>query len=239
MSDIITLLTPRFATLAVLAGYFVLGGCATPATTEAMIPETASVEKTHPYSINVEVTGGRATEPTGTPQIANEAFDEAITETLEKTKAFARIHDGNSGNYELSVIIFNVQHPTAGESATVTIETGWTLTNRLTGEIVWQQALRSTYTASSGSDITPVGRLHRVQRLRHHPRRTPEEGDGRSGERQHQARRHRDHPPGSLRKEIQGQYTYFPSTQFSSHRARGGKYIYCPWIFQACSLGNQ
>jgi len=162
MSDTTTQLTPRFAAFAVLAGCFVLGGCATPATTEAMIPETASVEKTHPYSINVEVTGGRATEPTGTPQIANDAFDEAITETLKKTKAFARIHDEKTGNYLLSVIIFNVQHPPAGEGATVTIETGWTLTNRVTGDIVWQQALRSTYTASSGSDITPVGRLRKA-----------------------------------------------------------------------------
>lgn len=162
MSDFTSLSTPRPAVLAVLAGYLILGGCATPATTEAMIPETASVEKTHPYSINVEVTGGRATEPTGTPQIANDAFDDAITETLEKTKAFARVHDGKTGNYELSVIIFNVQHPSSGESAKVTIETGWTLTNRLTGKIVWQQALRSTYTASSGSDITPVGRLRKA-----------------------------------------------------------------------------
>lgn len=152
----------RFAALAVIAGYFFLGGCATPAVSEAMIPETASIEKTHPYSVNVEVTGGRATEPTGTPQIANDAFDEAITETLEKTEAFARIHDDKTGNYELSVIIFNVQHPPSGESATVTIETGWTLTNRLTGKIVWQQALRSTYTASSDSDITLVGRLKKA-----------------------------------------------------------------------------
>ncbi len=162
MSDTNTPPTARLAALALLAGCLVLGGCATPAATEAMIPETASVEKTHPYSINVEVTGGRATEPTGTPQIANEAFDDAITETLEKTEAFARIHDEKTGNYELSVIIFNVQHPPAGERATVTVETGWTLTNRLTGEIVWQQALRSTYTASSGSDITSVGRLRKA-----------------------------------------------------------------------------
>lgn len=152
----------RLAALVLLAWTCLLGGCATPAVSEAMIPETASVEKTHPYSVNVEVTGGRATEPIGTPQIANDAFDDAITETLEKTKAFARIHDEKTGNYELSVIIFNVQHPSAGDSATVTIETGWTLTNRLTGDIVWQQALRSTYTASSGSDITPVGRLRKA-----------------------------------------------------------------------------
>ena len=162
MSDFAILSRTRLAALALVAGCLSLGGCATPAVSEAMIPETATIEKTHPYSVNVEVTGGRATEPIGIPQIANEAFAEAITETLEKTKAFARIHEKKTGNYLLSVIIFNVQHPPLDQSAKVTVETGWTLTNRLTGEIVWQKALRATYTASSDSDITPVGRLRKA-----------------------------------------------------------------------------
>ena len=152
----------RLAALVLLPWTSLLGGCATPAVSEAMIPETASIEKTHPYSINVEVTGGRATEPTGTPQIANDAFDQAITETLIKARTFAKVKNDKAGNYELNVIIFNVLQPSSGESASVTIETGWTLTNRLTGEIVWQKALRSTYTASSESDITFVGRLKKA-----------------------------------------------------------------------------
>ncbi len=152
----------RLTALVLLSWACLLSGCATPAVSEAMIPETASIEKTHPYSVNVEVTGGRATEPTGTPQIANDAFDEAITETLIKAKTFAKVNDNKAGNYELSVIIFNVQQPSSGATASVTMETGWTLTNRLTGEVVWQQALRSTYTASSDSDITFVGRLKKA-----------------------------------------------------------------------------
>ncbi len=152
----------RLAALVLLPWTFLLSGCAMPAVSEAMIPETASIEKTHPYSVNVEVTGGRATEPTGAPQIANDAFDEAITETLIKAKTFAKVQDDKAGNYELSVIIFNVQQPSSGATASVTMETGWTLTNRLTGEVVWQQALRSTYTASSDSDITFVGRLKKA-----------------------------------------------------------------------------
>ena len=152
----------RLTALVLLSWTCLLSGCATPAVSEAMIPETASIEKTHPYSVNVEVTGGRATEPTGTPQIANNAFDKAITETLIKAKTFAKVQDNKAGNYELSVIIFDVQQPSSGGSASVTMETGWTLTNRLTGEVVWQQALRSTYTASSDSDITFVGRLKKA-----------------------------------------------------------------------------
>ena len=154
----------RIAALALLAWAGLLGGCATPAASEAMIPETASAEKTHPYSVNVDVTGGRATEPIGQPQIANEAFTEAITETLIKTKTFAKVKETKAGNYRLSVIIFNVQQPSSssGGSASVTMETGWTLTNLLTGEIVWQKALRSTYTAASNSELTFTGRLKRA-----------------------------------------------------------------------------
>jgi len=155
----------RIAALALLAWAGLLGGCATPAASEAMIPETASTEKTHPYSVNVHVTGGRATEPIGQPQIANEAFTEAITETLVKTETFAKVKKTKAANFRLSVIIFNVQQPSSsssGGSASVTMETGWTLTNLLTGEIVWQEALRSTYTAASDSDITFTGRLKKA-----------------------------------------------------------------------------
>ena len=155
----------RLAALLLLAWTSLLGGCATPAVSEAMIPETAGVEKTHPYSVNVEVTGGRATEPIGTPQIANDAFDEAITETLIKAKTFAKVQDSKAGNYELRVIIFNVQQPSSssGGSASVTMETGWTLTNRLTGDrSSGSKPLRSTYTASSNSDITFIGRLRKA-----------------------------------------------------------------------------
>lgn len=148
--------------MAMLIFAVLLGGCATGADSEAMIPETVSVEKTHPYSVNVEVTGGRATESIGLPQISNDAFDGAITETLIKAETFAKVRAEKVGNYELNVIIFNVQHPSSEASASVTMETGWTLTNRLTGEIVWQKALRSTYTASSDSDLTFVGRLKKA-----------------------------------------------------------------------------
>jgi len=154
----------RIAALALLPWTGLLGGCATPAATEAMIPETANAEKTHPYSVNVEVTGGRATEPIGTPQIANDAFDEAISKTLIKIKAFARVKEDKAGTYALEVIIFNVQQPSpvGSGSASVTMETGWTLTNLLSGEVVWQQALRSTYTAASNSDLTFIGRLKKA-----------------------------------------------------------------------------
>ena len=55
----------RLAALVLLPWTSLLGGCATPAVSEAMIPETASIEKTHPYSVSIEGTGGRAPEPTG------------------------------------------------------------------------------------------------------------------------------------------------------------------------------
>jgi hypothetical protein len=150
-------------TLALLAIAALLGGCAVPAASRAMIPETAAIEKTHPYTVNVQVTGGRATKPTGTPQISNDNFDEAITETLIKTRTFAKVQDEKAGNFVLDVIIFDVQQPSSsGGAASVTLETGWTLTNRLTGEVVWQKALRATYTASSDSDVTFVGRLKKA-----------------------------------------------------------------------------
>ena len=43
----------RLAALVLLPWTSLLGGCATPAVSEAMIPETASIEKTHPYSVSI------------------------------------------------------------------------------------------------------------------------------------------------------------------------------------------
>ena len=47
--------------LAIAAFSLVLGGCASPADRSAMTPQNLTVSKHHPYSLNVQTSGGAQT----------------------------------------------------------------------------------------------------------------------------------------------------------------------------------
>lgn len=151
---------PSLARLAVLvvSSATLATGCATPAASSGMIPESDK-GKTHPYSVSIEVTGGRATETTGTPQVSNEAFREALTKTLAGARLFAHVIEAKVADYEMNVIIFDIEQPDSGMSVDVSMEAGWTLTKRNSGEIAWQKVVRTAYTASGGSALTFTSRL--------------------------------------------------------------------------------
>jgi hypothetical protein len=143
----------------IAVGAALVTGCAMPAASSSMIPDTNTEGKTHPYSVSIEVTGGRATESTGTPQVSNEAFREALAATLSRSRLFAHVIEEKVADLEMNVIIFSIDQPATGMSVAVTMEAGWTLTKRSSGEIVWQKVVRSAYTASGGSAVTFTSRL--------------------------------------------------------------------------------
>lgn len=146
----------------ILAWAGLTSGCATPAVWTAMVPETTVNENNHPYSIAIEVTGGRATESTGTPQVSNGAFRQALSETLTKSRLFAQVIEDRVADYRLEVIIFDIEQPPPGnpeDRLTVTMEAGWTLTHKDTGEATWQKVIRSNYTASMRAALTYIFRL--------------------------------------------------------------------------------
>ena len=55
-----------------------LGGCATGASHEAMVPPTVTAVNKHPQSVSVEVSGGQETDAMGKPQVANESFVQSL-----------------------------------------------------------------------------------------------------------------------------------------------------------------
>ncbi|MES2262402.1 MAG: hypothetical protein V4724_28090 [Pseudomonadota bacterium] len=156
--------TPQLRRSPILAGCFIgllltLGGCATPASHEAMVPVSFQVAKQHPKSIAVVVAGGTETSAAGKSQIGDGELKQALVKAIEQTKTFSQVVEGKSGDYILNVNIFNVVQPSFGFSFTVQMEMGWTLTRADTGATVWQESIKSEHTATTSDAFAGVTRL--------------------------------------------------------------------------------
>jgi ABC-type uncharacterized transport system auxiliary subunit len=149
----------RKALAPMLACAFLLAGCATPASQEAMVPAMLSTLNKHPQTVSVSVSGGKETNALGKAQIDNDAFAKALTQAIENSKTFSKVIEGNKGNYLLAVNIFSLDQPSFGGNFTVHLEAGWTLKRADNGSVVWQEAIRSEHTATMSDALVAVTRL--------------------------------------------------------------------------------
>ncbi len=134
-------------------------GCASPANSAAMVPNDIKIEKTHPYSVKIEVRGGRATNAmTDASQISNEAFAKAIADAVIKSRLFTGATQAQSGNYLLRVEILSVEQPTFGLNMTTRLEAVWELVNTGTKQPALRESIVSSHTATTGDSIVGVTR---------------------------------------------------------------------------------
>lgn len=145
--------------LSLLAAVAVLSGCATPATHEGMIPTDYDAPTRHSQTVSVKVGGGQETSAMGKSQISDEAFANALVESITRSQVFSKVIQGKGGDYELNVGIISMEQPTFGMSFTVRMEAGWTLKNAATGAVVWQKAIKSEHTATTGDALVGATRL--------------------------------------------------------------------------------
>jgi hypothetical protein len=137
----------------------VLGGCATPATYEEMVPTAFSTSKKHPQTVGVSVNGGNETDSTGKPQISDAAFTQALTDSIVKSQTFSKVIQGSGADYLLTVTLFGMEQPSFGFSFTVKMEVGWTLKRADNGKTVWQDSIKSEFTATVGDSFSGRTRL--------------------------------------------------------------------------------
>ena len=136
-----------------------ISGCASPAKSGAMTPTGLALEKTHPYSVRIEVRGGRSTNAAmDAPQISNEAFAQAIADAILQNRLFSEIAQSPSGKYLLRVEILSLEQPVFGFNMTVRLETAWELLNTETGKPVLRESIVSSYTAKAGDSFVGVTR---------------------------------------------------------------------------------
>lgn len=149
----------RVASVALmLAGAAGLSGCATPATQQAMVPTTVVVTEKHAGSVAVNVTGGKTTSAAGKSQISDEAFKQAIVDSINKSQVFASVGDAGS-NYQLTASIISMDQPSFGLDFTVKMEAGWTLKRVDSGAVAWQEVIKSQHTATTSDAFAGVTRL--------------------------------------------------------------------------------
>ncbi|MEJ1963864.1 MAG: hypothetical protein WDO56_20835 [Gammaproteobacteria bacterium] len=136
----------------------VLSGCASPTKPDAMVAAPpASVHKSA-SDVSVSVAGGKETSKTGASQISDEAFVQALRESIEKAGLFSKVSPG-AARYRLTAFIGKVDQPSFGFSMTVKMEVSYTLTDTQSNKAVWTHNVASTHTTPAGEAFAGVTRL--------------------------------------------------------------------------------
>ena len=149
-------LTRPLSALAVCA---TLVGCATPAGPKAMVSDSAQVIHQHPYSVAVRTAGGRDTDAMGASQISDASLQAAIADSITATRVFSEVVQGKDGDYVLSVSVVEMEQPVFGFDLTVHMEAGWSLKDVKSGQVVWQNSIRSNHTSTVNDAFAAVARL--------------------------------------------------------------------------------
>ena len=125
-------------------------GCASAAKTQNMTYFGRVSGKYHPALKN-EVGVAKTT---GRSEISNEAFGNALKESLRRKKLFS-----NSGRYQLEVKILKVTQPPGRFNMTVTTHVKYTLVDSTTNKIVFKETIVATHTAFTTDALTSMKRL--------------------------------------------------------------------------------
>ncbi|MBT6596079.1 MAG: hypothetical protein HOB34_08270 [Nitrospina sp.] len=124
-----------------------------------MVVSTFSLQKVFPYSVSVNVLGGKETGAMDKSQISNEAFMQAIADSLYKSGLFSEIIHGKNADYLLNVMIFDLTQPSFGLSFTVKMEAVWSLAHADSKKVIMRESIRSSFTATMGEAFAAVTRL--------------------------------------------------------------------------------
>lgn len=134
------------------------GGCATPAGSGAMTATPPTPVHQIGSDVSVAVSGGKETSSTGASQISDEAFAQALRDSIEKSSLFAKVLPSGA-RYKLTAFIGKVDQPLIGFSLTVKMEVNYNLVDTQSGKAVWTKDIASEYTARPGEAFAAVKRL--------------------------------------------------------------------------------
>ena len=135
-----------------------LTGCATASNPDAMIVESVAITHVSNSGVSVVVSGGKETSALWTSQISDEAFAQALRESIIKSGLFKTITN-NGGRYKLSAFIGEVDQPMVGFSMTVKMEVSYTLLDTQSGKTVWSKNIASEYTVKLSDAFVGATRL--------------------------------------------------------------------------------
>ena len=140
-------------------------GCAAPAASSKMVPHDCQLTKKHPYTVNVEATGGRGTNPLWTSQISSDDFTDAVSSAIAESGLFKEVFYEDQADYLLQVAILDCSQPAIGLDVTVALETNWKLSKIQQADqyqLVWSDTVSTSYTAQVGEALLGVERLKKA-----------------------------------------------------------------------------
>jgi hypothetical protein len=137
-----------------------LSGCSTPTATKGgMVLDPVPALQKHPYSVALRTQGGIEAGTTDFPGIPNDDFSKAIEESIIKSGLFTKVIQINGADYSMDVSIISMSKPLIGTSFTVNLETGWSLVNTASKEVVMRESIKSSHTATMGDAFVGVTRF--------------------------------------------------------------------------------
>jgi len=136
----------------------VLTGCATAAKPDAMVAEPVAISHTSSSEVSVVVSGGKTTSSMGASQVSDEAFAQALSESIAKSGLFKGVA-ASGARYKLTAFIGKVDQPMMGFSMTVKMEVSYTLIDTQSGKTVWSTNEASEHTAKASAAFAGVERL--------------------------------------------------------------------------------
>lgn len=142
----------------VLVAASLLSGCATASKPDAMVAKPVAVAHASSSDVSVTVAGGKDTSKTGASQISDDAFGQALRDSITQSGLFKAVA-ATGGRYKLSAFIGKVDQPMMGFSMTVKMEVSYTLVDTTSGKAVWSKNIASEHTAKASEAFAGVTRL--------------------------------------------------------------------------------
>jgi len=141
-----------------LAAIALVGGCASGSKPDAMVAQIVAPVHKSDGDVSITVSGGKETSKMGASQISNDAFAQALRESIDKAGLFSGVTTDGS-RYRLTSFIGKVDQPMFGFSFTVKMEVSYALKDTKSDSTVWVKDINSEYTATAGQAFAGVERL--------------------------------------------------------------------------------
>jgi hypothetical protein len=151
-------MSKKILVVGLLASIASISGCATGSKPDAMVVQVVGPVHKSDGDVSVAVSGGKETSKAGASQISNDAFGQALRDSIDKAGLFNKVST-DSARYRLTSFIGKVDQPMFGLSFTVKMEVSYTLKDTQSGNTVWTKDVNSEYTAKVGDAFAGVERL--------------------------------------------------------------------------------
>jgi hypothetical protein len=134
-------------------------GCASASKSSAMIPDSFTVHRAHQASVGLVVDGGQETNPMWTSQISNEAFRQALEASILSSGLFSAVLEVEDVDYLLQVELVDMEQPMMGFNMDVRLSADWRVVKADSKEVVFEQRVLGSHTATVGDAFAGVKRL--------------------------------------------------------------------------------